>query len=349
MPNVFISYRRSDTTSGYASWLYSELQDELGPDSVFMDVDSIPYGADFVAHLQSELGRCDVALVLIGPNWLDAADDDGKRRLDDPADFVHIEVASVLRVPQVKVIPVLVDGATMPTADVLPPELESLTRRQALEFHRSGGSSIGQLLTAIGAAEKRPATRSHRPLLLGGAALAAAGLIAALVVVLTGSGGSTRSGAPPVVAKLKTFRATSDGSPVSLRYPTGLHAATLRPDPGDPPTYQFANGDELVTVQAYSTRGPAPPTVNESEPGTLLAWLRSEASRAPGYRQIAAPSAIGVPSAFNSDSALQWTYADKLGSHALYVAALGSTGWVVSARAPSLQTAVAEVRPCSTR
>lgn len=92
MPHVFISYRRSDTTSGYASWIYDRSASKFGTENVFMDMDSLPLGVDFVAHLERALSLADVALVLIGPGWLEASDERGARRLDNPHDFVRIEV-----------------------------------------------------------------------------------------------------------------------------------------------------------------------------------------------------------------------------------------------------------------
>lgn len=79
MATVFISYRRSDTSSGYASWIYERLAAELGPANVFMDIDSLPLGVDFVEYLENALARTDIALVLIGPGWLHALDEDGTR------------------------------------------------------------------------------------------------------------------------------------------------------------------------------------------------------------------------------------------------------------------------------
>jgi len=133
MANVFISYRRTDTTSGYASWLYDCLANEYGTDRVFMDVDSLPIGVDFVEQIELAVAGTDIALVLIGPGWLQAADGTGSRRLDDPEDFVRVEVSAALRSSSL-VIPVLVDGAQMPKRDQLPKDLQPLTRRQALIF-----------------------------------------------------------------------------------------------------------------------------------------------------------------------------------------------------------------------
>jgi YVTN family beta-propeller protein len=152
MLSVFISYRRSDA-AGYASWIYDRLETELGADHVFMDVDSLPLGEDFVAHLRTALSKSDVALVLIGPGWLHARNEDGVRRLDDPQDFVRMEITEVLRA-NVRVIPVLVDGAEMPKSSLLPSELTPLLRRQGLSFQRHGGMT--DLLAQITSLESDP-------------------------------------------------------------------------------------------------------------------------------------------------------------------------------------------------
>jgi hypothetical protein len=133
MPNVFISYRRSDTTAGYASWIYERLEAAFGAGHVFMDVDSLPLGIDFVEHLERALSTTDVALVLIGPGWLEAADETGARRLDDPDDFVRIEVAAALRA-SLRVIPVLVDGAQMPKSRPLWEDADSVSDRAGRMF-----------------------------------------------------------------------------------------------------------------------------------------------------------------------------------------------------------------------
>jgi hypothetical protein len=129
---VFISYRREETAYP-AGWLYDRLDDRFGDAQVFKDVDSIPLGDDFVEAITRAVGSCDVLLALIGDRWLTIADERGRRRLDDPHDFVRLEIeAALLR--NVRVIPVLVDGARMPRADELPDSMANLVRRQALEL-----------------------------------------------------------------------------------------------------------------------------------------------------------------------------------------------------------------------
>jgi hypothetical protein len=147
LANVFISYRRTDT-AGYADWINAELKGRFGPDRVFMDMDSVPLGVDFVEHLKQTIEATDVALILIGRGWLSAADDTGGRRLDDPEDIVRIEVAIALRSSS-RVIPVLFDSAPMPKSAELPDDLQLLTRRQGLLFQRPGGASIDQIAAAI--------------------------------------------------------------------------------------------------------------------------------------------------------------------------------------------------------
>ena len=116
---VFISYRRQET-AWPARQLYELLTQEFGSEQIFKDVDDIDPGDNFVERLTEAVGSCDVLLALIGTQWSTVTDAEGRRRLDDPHDFVRIEVATALRRPDVRVIPVLVDAATMPSAEELP-------------------------------------------------------------------------------------------------------------------------------------------------------------------------------------------------------------------------------------
>jgi hypothetical protein len=123
MGAVFISYRRGDS-EGQARALSIELEELLGgKDSVFMDVDSIALGRDFRQVLQQSLQACDVMLALIGPNWLEAKDAAGNRRLDNPTDFVRQEIASALK-RNIAVTPVLLQGASIPSPERLPEDLK---------------------------------------------------------------------------------------------------------------------------------------------------------------------------------------------------------------------------------
>ena len=132
MARIFISYRHDD--SGYVSALLSEqLQGRFGPQSVFFDIDHIPIGVDFVERINQAVGACDVLVVVIGDRWLEARDDNGDRRLEDPSDYVRVEIEAAFR-REIPVVPVLVDKARMPAAAALPESLRSLVHRNAAEI-----------------------------------------------------------------------------------------------------------------------------------------------------------------------------------------------------------------------
>ena len=126
-----------------------------------MDIDHIPAGVDFVEYLNSKLAACKVLLVVIGPNWLNAKDEAGQRRLDKPDDYVAIEIEAAL-VRDIRVIPILVDGAAIPKPSELPDSLKRLARRQGVEvrhnhFGRDVDALIGKVSDALGsAAWRRP-------------------------------------------------------------------------------------------------------------------------------------------------------------------------------------------------
>jgi len=131
MPGIFISYRREDSP-GHAGRIFDRLRSRFGSDVVFMDVTAIEAGVDFVDVLHKAVGSCDALLAVIGPQWLSATQD-GNRRLDDPRDFVRLEIAGALE-RNVRVLPVLVEGARVPSVESLPADLQALTRRQAIEL-----------------------------------------------------------------------------------------------------------------------------------------------------------------------------------------------------------------------
>ncbi len=135
MPVIFISYRREDS-SGHAGRLFDRLREHFGRESVFLDVVGIEAGVDFVDTLDKVLGSCDVLLAVIGREWLSCCDKQGRRRLDEPNDFIRAEISAALK-RDVRVVPILVQGAEMPPTDALPEELKRLTRRQAVELRDS--------------------------------------------------------------------------------------------------------------------------------------------------------------------------------------------------------------------
>ena len=92
MSGIFISYRREDSAP-YAGRLYDLLSARFGADKVFMDVDDIPPGADFAAHIGAKVASCDAMIVVVGKHWLTSQNEAGQLRLSDPNDFVALEVA----------------------------------------------------------------------------------------------------------------------------------------------------------------------------------------------------------------------------------------------------------------
>jgi hypothetical protein len=157
---IFINYRRDDSIST-AGRLHDRLAQTFGRENLFMDVDHIPAGVDFVDYLPSQVAACDVFLAVIGPNWLDAKDDDGRRRFDNPNDYVAVEIAAALA-RNIRVIPVLIDGARTPKADKLPDSIKPLVRRNAVEvrntnFSHDAESLIPKIHEALKTA--RPVTR----------------------------------------------------------------------------------------------------------------------------------------------------------------------------------------------
>ena len=222
---IFISYRREDS-SPYAGRLFDQLSARFGESQVFMDVDTLEPGIDFIQRIEESIGSADVLIAVIGRGWASAVDESGRRRLDDPHDFVRIEVGGALR-REIRVIPVLVGGARMPEAEELPDDLDALTRRNGLEISdtdwRSGterlfvtiehvlglaqaqppppsvaGPTRSDEVPATG--EPRPRRRSRKPLwIFAGvvALLAVAGLGAAAMLASRDDGGESATGTVP--------------------------------------------------------------------------------------------------------------------------------------------------------
>lgn len=132
MISIFISYRRG-ISSGWAGRFAEKLGAHFGPNNIFMDTETLQPGTDFVDAISDAVKSCDVVLAIIAPDWVGATTQSGQRRLDDPHDFVRIEIASALS-RGIRVIPVLVGHATMPTTEDLPEDLQLLARRQAHEI-----------------------------------------------------------------------------------------------------------------------------------------------------------------------------------------------------------------------
>jgi hypothetical protein len=131
-PTVFLCYRREDTQDA-AGRLHDRLVDTYGHDRVFMDIDSVPLGVDFVEHVSGQISRCSAVIVMIGKQWLRAKDKGRRRRLDNEDDLVRTEVAAALQ-QGIPVIPVFVQDAEMPRSDELPENIRSLSRRNGISL-----------------------------------------------------------------------------------------------------------------------------------------------------------------------------------------------------------------------
>lgn len=128
--HAFISYRRSDS-SDIVGRIYDRLSEDFGEEPIFKDVDDIPLGVDFKEFLDQKVSECSVFLAVIGDRWVNASDAAGKKRLEDPNDFVRIEIESALR-RDIPVIPLLVRGAVMPAASDLPASMQKLVFKNGI-------------------------------------------------------------------------------------------------------------------------------------------------------------------------------------------------------------------------
>ena len=133
MQGIFVSYRRQDSQSA-AGRLSDHLREHLAEVPLFRDVETIEPGADFVDSIERALKSCKVLTAVIGPRWATVTDEAGQRRLDNAGDYTRLEIATALKRSDVRVIPVLVEGAIMPGPEALPADLQALARRNAIEL-----------------------------------------------------------------------------------------------------------------------------------------------------------------------------------------------------------------------
>lgn len=187
---LFLSYRRGDT-AGHVGRLYDELVRHFGATRVFMDIDGIAPGEDFAQVLSHQLDQAAVVLVVMGQRWV-GPKEDGSRRIDDPGDFVRLEVAQALARSGTKIIPVMCDGAQMPAESMLPTAVAAVTRRNAVVLTDIRWKSDVQLL--IGAIEPHLPYREGASRGLPRRVLVGAALLVLLFVWRPWSGGTTDFG-----------------------------------------------------------------------------------------------------------------------------------------------------------
>ena len=236
MPKLFISCRREDS-AGVAGRLFDRLQSHFGRGSVFIDVDSIPFGVDFRKHLADAVSKCDALLAVIGDRWA-ATGPDGQGRLNDPKDFVRIEIEAALA-RNIPVIPILVGKTPMPREEDLPPSLRPLACRNACnvdagpDFH----AHLGRLIRGLEQVEKRVAAEGVSGVTDGSAGAAAGDSLApegsrtslGVEVVSGPSQGTTYE-----LAKDRVLIGRSPDCDIALRVPemSRYHAQFIRTDDG---------------------------------------------------------------------------------------------------------------------
>jgi len=261
-PRILLSYRRDDTAA-HAGRLYDKLRQRFGH-NVFLDIDSIQPGEDFHEALNASVASCDCLIAVIGRAWLNTPGQDGRPRLTNPDDFVRIEICAALA-RGIRVVPVLVDGATMPSATELPEALAPLARRQAFEisdtrFHDDAGRLI-QALSGSGRPRART-TASTRFLQMVAATLLAG------VAGLGGYSYFTRVASNKIRVALPVAQgpAPTSGQPVSQ--PTGPVKKML------PPPSVVAEVEQRSANTSWKAPAPvASPALGISGPqGTIIVY-----------------------------------------------------------------------------
>ena len=212
---IFISYRRNDCQP-QANAINDGLRHRMPNAHIFMDIDSIPVGVDFEKHVKEEIEVCDVVLVVMGDDWLTETTRDGERRIDDPNDFVRLEVEAALAAPRVSVVPVLVEGAEMPRQSQLPETIRDLSRINAIELSdRRWTADIERLAGSIRELEEYQQKKAQR----------------APGVDATGNGPIATAVAAPVPAPVRAEPAT----------PTPVYQPPVyQPPPPSPAAYSVA-------------------------------------------------------------------------------------------------------------
>lgn len=257
---IFISYRRDDS-SGHAGRLFDHMADHFGNEHIFMDVDTIQPGEDFRRAIENAVGSCDVVLVMIGRQWLTITDAQGRRRLEDPSDFVRAEVASALINPKVRVIPVLIQGARMPGASDLPDDLRELAYRNATELSDNRFQFDADRLIAViehpgGRPVKKGTKKSSQkfgPMQYGSVFLGIA-VIALLfwAVQFGGLGGGSTPTEPPTLTAANMPTDVPTEAPVDPYPPTEPSTPTPTPDPISPAAHTVDQYFKYINNAAIS-------------------------------------------------------------------------------------------------
>jgi hypothetical protein len=281
---VFISYRREDTAFA-AGWLYDRLSDRFGPTEAFKDVECIRLGTNFEDVIEGALDRCIVLLALIGTDWLTVRDSKDRRRLELAEDYVRMEIAAALA-RHADVIPVLVGGASMPSAEDLPPDLAPLAKHHALELSSSRFESDAMILFSrldeildpppkrwlkrVKRAAKK-AARRHPVAMVAGAAAVAVALVGVLTIATGALDGGNGSGPA-------TTKKPSAAVPAAAAL-TG-DELVLPLDAGDGMRLVHLTSDGSVSADPLTETTPAHAPVLSTDRRTVF-YLKGLASPAP--------------------------------------------------------------------
>jgi hypothetical protein len=266
MQGVFISYRRQDSQSA-AGRLADHLKEHMRGVPIFRDVETIEPGVDFVEAIGRALESCGVLLAVIGPRWANLADGAGRRRLDDPNDYTRLEIATALARQDVRVIPVLVEGAQMPGGDDLPENLKPLSRRNAIELtDKRWEYDVSQLVETLNKAldvhpeprppipptppkpappePLRPASGTWKKWAWG------AGALVVMIAAYNAEEEAIEPVAPPPVAP---GTLADPGQPVAMA-PASLSGAWRDAEGGN---YRLVQQGDQIAFQGLSPHGPA--------------------------------------------------------------------------------------------
>lgn len=262
-PKIFISYRRDDA-AGEAGRLADHLSRRFGADAVFLDIETIDPGTDFVSVLQTTLQQTAAVLVVIGTRWISLRGASGTRRLDDEKDFVRLEVEKALG-RGIPVVPVLVQGAPLPRADELPPSIAALATRQTAvvdhaEFHADTERLCDRLATMLGVEPHPPGWRRWWPL-LGGASLLVLALAGFLAWRTLPSDDATATDSRPVTG-------TSTRTGARAEEVRGLLAQAE----AQRRRAQFA--DALTTLAGAREIAPGAEDVRRAQEDVAMQWVR---------------------------------------------------------------------------
>ena len=226
-----------------------------------MDVDTISPGSDFAEAIDRAVSQCDAVVAVIGRRWLDAALPDGSRRLDEPNDFVRLELESALA-NGVSVIPTVVQGATFPDASSLPATLQPLAGRQGIELRDTAWRVDVQRLVRRLEPERTRARSRRRLLLVGGVAVAVAAIVATVLAITQTSGGGS---SPSARADPQLVAAVPGGIAFSCKKP----AAGVAPESAIASVECDGDSDNLSVI--YSRFASA---------GVANSWLQQEREKA---------------------------------------------------------------------